>query len=160
MPPELHTFLITALASIAVWRCIVWVRDAPVPEEPWGQEIDRQLQDDTAQPVCPRCLEPFADTDSWCPHCHITLNPWVNLDPYLFMFSVGELLRNGVSERFRIRPLIVIGYFIVPFAIGVGYFISPTVSRFSLVVVLLYWFRFCRHLQELDLCQTPGANSS
>jgi hypothetical protein len=49
--------------------------------------------------------------------------------PFLNVFSEGEVLRNGVGGRFRNRPLIVIGYFLI--TLGIFPILAP-----------IYWLSF------------------
>jgi len=55
--------------------------------------------------------------------------------PYLQVFSEGEVFRNGTSGRFRNRPLILFGYFLI--TLGTFSFLAP-IYWFSL---LLNWKR-------------------
>ena len=68
--------------------------------------------------------------------------------PYVYIFSHGEVLRAGVTERLRRSPLIVIG------------FILLSLSLFA-VVAPIYWFFLFKNLRhgskaELDV---PPANA-
>ena len=53
--------------------------------------------------------------------------------PYLNAFSQGEVLRNGVFDRMRASPLILVGYLLVSLK---GY----------LVFAPVYWFFLARNL--------------
>jgi hypothetical protein len=43
--------------------------------------------------------------------------------PYVQVFSEGEVFRNGTSGRFRNRPLILTGYFLI--TLGTFPFLAP-----------------------------------
>jgi len=105
------------LALAVLWRFIAWIRDAPRTPDPWDAEVDRQLHDPDIQQICHRCLTP-QEPDAWfCRYCGAAVGPYNNLMPFLNVFSEGEVLRNGVGGRFRNRPLIVIGYFLLTLTI-------------------------------------------
>jgi len=105
------------LALAVLWRFIAWIRDAPRTPDPWDAAVEEELKDPDIQQVCHRCLTP-QEPDAWfCKHCGASVGPYNNLMPFLYVFSEGEVLRNGVGGRFRNRPLIVIGYFLLTLAI-------------------------------------------
>ena len=106
------------LLTLAVlWRFITWIRDAPRTPDPWDAEVEQQLQDPDVQQICHRCLTP-QEPDAWfCKHCGAAVGPYNNLMPFVNVFSEGEVLRNGIGGRFRNRPLIVIGYFLLTLTI-------------------------------------------
>ena len=47
---------IGGLGMAALWKLIVWVRDAPVKPDPWDAEVEQQLL--AAAEACPRCSTP------------------------------------------------------------------------------------------------------
>ena len=101
------------LALALFWRLIAWIREAPRTPDPWDAEVEQELQDPDLQQICHRCMTP-QEPDAWfCKHCGAAVGPYNNLMPFLYVFSEGEVLRNGVSDRLRKRPLIVIGYFLL-----------------------------------------------
>jgi hypothetical protein len=53
--------------------------------------------------------------------------------PYVQVFSEGEVFRNGTSGRFRKRPLILIGYFLM--TLGMFPIFAP------IYLLLLNWKR-------------------
>jgi hypothetical protein len=55
--------------------------------------------------------------------------------PYVQVFSEGEVFRNGTSGRFRKRPLILIGYFLMTLVT------FPIFAPFYLLSLLLNWKR-------------------
>ena len=55
--------------------------------------------------------------------------------PYVQVFSEGEVFRNGTSGRFRNRPLIMIGYFLI--TLGTFSFLAP-----------IYWFSLLLNLKR------------
>jgi hypothetical protein len=55
--------------------------------------------------------------------------------PYLHIFSQGEVLRNGVTERIQINALTVGGYLLISLS---GY----------VVFAPLYWFFLFRNLRQ------------
>jgi len=95
---------------------IVWVRDAPLKPDPWDDETERKLADPETAETCPHCSAPQSPTAWFCPNCGRAVGPYNNLMPFVNVFSEGEVLRNGVTGRFRNRPLIIIGYLLISLA--------------------------------------------
>ena len=129
---------IGGLALVALWKLVVWIRDAPVRPDPWDGEVENQLQ--TAPEICPHCSTPQPPTAWFCEHCGRAVGPYNNLMPYLQIFSEGEVFRNGASGQFRRRPLILIGYFLLGF--GMLSFLAP-----------IYWFSLLSNLRSPETTQ-------
>jgi hypothetical protein len=55
--------------------------------------------------------------------------------PFVNVFSEGEVLRNGTTDRFRNRPLVLIGYLLI--TLGINPFIAP-----------IYWFFLLSNLKR------------
>ena len=106
------------LMIAALWRLVVWVRDAPRTPDPWDAEVEQKLQEPETQEVCHHCSTPQPPAAWFCSHCGRAVGPYNNLMPYVQVFSEGEVLRNGVSGRFRNRPLVTIGYLLIALAIN------------------------------------------
>jgi len=56
--------------------------------------------------------------------------------PYVYIFSQGEVLRNGVTDRLRASPLTIIGYLI--YSLGNYFIFAP-----------IYWYFFFNNLRRL-----------
>jgi hypothetical protein len=123
------------LALAVLWRLIVWIREAPQTPDPWDAEVEQKLQDPETQQVCHRCLTPQEPGAWFCKRCGTAVGPYNNLMPFLNVFSEGEVLRNGVGGRFRNRPLIVIGYFLI--TLGIFSFFAP-----------IYWLSLLLNLKR------------
>lgn len=119
----------------AMWRLIVWVREAPVRPEPWGAEIEKLLSEPDAVEVCPHCLTEQSSTAWFCDKCGRAVGPYNNLMPYVMVFSQGEVFRNGVDGRVRSSPLTIIGYLIY------------SLASYA-VFAPLYWIFFFKQLQR------------
>jgi hypothetical protein len=134
------------MAVLAAWvirAFIVWVREAQPKPDPWGSEVDQLLKDDLLPRTCPRCSAPHEDTAWFCPECGAAVGDYNNCNPYLGAFSLGEVLRTGTFGRFKISPLVVLGYVVWPVAIpisGLGCLYAP-----------VYWTLFA-----LNLLGTPA----
>src|ERR1035437_1638902 len=109
------------------WRLVVWVRDAPTRPDPWDAETEQKLSEPEAVEVCHHCFTPQPTTAWFCEHCGSAVGPYNNLMPYVCIFSQGEVLRNGVHGRFRNKPVVLIGYFLI--SIGILALLAP-----------VYWF--------------------
>jgi len=123
------------LAVAALWRLIIWVRDAPVTPDPWDAEVEKEIKEPEAQEICPHCSTPQSSGAWFCPHCGRAVGPYNNVMPYLQVFSEGEVFRNGASGQFRNRPFILFGYFLVT----MGTF--PLFAPIYLLSLLLNWNR-------------------
>jgi len=126
---------IGGLLIAALWRLIVWVREAPVKPDPWDAEVEQKLSEPDAAEICPHCSTPQPPTAWFCRHCGKAVGPYNNLMPFVNVFSEGEVLRNGTTGRFRNRPLVLIGYFLI--TLGINPFFAP-----------IYWFFLLLNLKR------------
>ncbi len=121
------------LILFALWRLIVWVRDAPTSPDPWDAGIEKNLAEPEAVEVCPHCLTDQSSTAWFCKKCGSAVGPYNNLMPYVQVFSQGEVFRNGVAGRFRNRPLILTGFILISLS---TYFVFAPVYLFFLLTNL------------------------
>ena len=91
-------------------RLVAWVRDAPVTLDPWDAETEKKLSAPETEQTCPHCSTPQTSVAWFCPHCGTAVGPYNNLMPFICAFSIGEVLRNGVSGRLRRSRIIIVGY--------------------------------------------------
>lgn len=119
------------LAFAGLWGFVIWIRNAPITPDPWDAEVEQQLSEPEAVEVCPHCLTEQPPTAWFCARCGSAVGPYNNLMPYVQIFSEGEVFRNGTSGRFRNRPLILIGYFLI--TLGTFPFLAP-IYLFSLLL--------------------------
>lgn len=129
----LTAFVLLAICAIAIYTFILWVIDAPSTADPWGKEVEEVMNRDDAVPVCHHCFTPQSHNGWFCPECGAVVGPYCNYMPYLYIFSEGEVLRAGVMERIRRRPLIVLGY--IAFSLGMFAVAAP-----------IYWFFLFKNL--------------
>lgn len=118
-----------------LWRLIGWIRDAPVRPDPWNAEVEQRLADPEIREVCRHCSTPQEPGAWFCENCGSAIGPYNNLMPYLNVFSEGEVFRNGVTDRFRNKPVILIGYFLI--SLGSYAFFAP-----------IYWFFLLSNLKR------------
>ena len=122
------------IAAVFFWRLIVWVRDAPVTPDPWDAATEEKLSAPEIEQTCHHCSTP-QKSDAWfCPHCGSAVGPYNNLMPFVCVFSMGEVLRNGVASKTRSNPLIIVGYVI--YSLGNYLTFAP-----------LYWVLFFTNLR-------------
>ena len=100
----------SGLVLVGLWRLFVWIRDAPSTPNPWSVEIEESLQQADATPICHRCLTPHQTDARFCEHCGSAVGTYNNLMPFIYIFSQGEVLRNGVTDKLRANPLTIVGY--------------------------------------------------
>ena len=86
-----------------------------------------------ATPVCPHCQCPHETTQWFCPEGGRAVGDYNNLSPYLYIFSLGEVLREGTSGHFRKSWFTIAGFLLVSFA---EYF----------VLAPIYWFFLFRNV--------------
>ena len=131
----LVALVILGILGVAIYGLVLWLMEAKRAPDPWGDEIDKALDQDDAVPLCHHCLTPQQHNGWFCPECGATVGPYCNYLPFVYLFSQGEVLRAGVTERFRRSPLIVIGFVLVSLAICA--FAAP-----------VYWFFLFKHLRQ------------
>jgi hypothetical protein len=133
----LAVLVILGIVAMAIYRFVLWVIEAPHTQDPWGEEIEEAVRHEEAVPLCHHCLAPQEHNGWFCPECGAVVGPYCNYMPYIYVFSEGEVLRAGVTERFRRTPIITIGYVLF------------SLSTF-LVAAPIYWFFLFRHLRRND----------
>jgi len=132
---ELVAFVILAILGVAIYQLVQWLKEAKRTADPWGDEIDKALDEDDAVPLCHHCLTPQHHNGWFCPECGATVGPYCNYLPFVYIFSQGEVLRAGVTERIRRSPLIVIGLVLL------------SLTMFA-IAAPFYWFFLFRHLRH------------
>jgi hypothetical protein len=120
---------IGGLVAVFCWRFLVWIRETPVTPDPWDAETEKKMSEPETSQACHHCSTPLTPTAWFCPHCGSAVGPYNNLMPYVQIFSEGEVYRNGMNQRFRNRPLVVIGYSLI---------IAPFIST----AFLYFYFAF------------------
>jgi hypothetical protein len=125
---------IGGMVALLFWRVIVWVREAPAQPDPWDAETDKKLSEPETTQACHHCSTPQNSSDWFCPHCGSAVGTYNNLMPYVMIFSEGEVLRNGIHQRFRNRPLVITGFALM--ALGMNPFLIPV-----LVILLVRTLR-------------------
>ena len=98
---------------VAAIRGFLWFWNVTPKPDPWGPEIDLQLEDPQTLPVCHHCLAPHAHTNWFCPECGAAVGDYNNWNPYLYIFSLGEVLRAGTFGKTQRTWLTVLGYLIL-----------------------------------------------
>lgn len=135
---------VTVLLLAALGQLIRWVRAATPKPDPWGAEVEAALQSEDATPICHRCLTPHSELAWFCGHCGSAVGTYSNLMPFVYVFSQGEVFRNGVTDKFRVSPLLITGYLLYSL---ISYAIFAP----------LFWYFFLKNLQRQKE-QTPAAS--
>jgi hypothetical protein len=107
--PEI-VFIATVVVGLVVGRVIKWIKDVTPAPDPWSDEVDQMVHEADAVPVCHKCLTPYSENDWFCEQCGSAIGSYNTLNPYLSIFSIGEMLRSGTSEKIKLNLLTVIGY--------------------------------------------------
>src|SRR6478609_6375269 len=92
---------IVGMVAVGGWFFVRRFLNSPKPAEPWGIEVTEALESGEATPLCHRCLSPHDELVNFCPVCGATVGQYTNLLPYLYIFSIGDLLRVGTRTPFR-----------------------------------------------------------
>lgn len=145
--PNVYVAEMAVIGMVAVfaWRLFVWLRESPRTPDPWDEATEKRLAEPDAVEVCHHCFTPLTSDRWFCEHCGAAVGPYNNLMPFIYVFSEGEVLRNGVSEKLRPRPLIIVGYLLL--SVSVYLFFAP-----------IYWFFLFRNLMRRKA--EPGPTSS
>ena len=128
------------LVTIRVWT---WFRAGTARPDPWDGDVAYAIEAESAEPLCYHCLAPQKEIRWFCPECGTAVGPYNNYDPYLGVFSEGQLLRTGVLDQLPRRALIIVGYVILPFA-------------FFAIFAPIYWYFLFRNLSQ---SRTPPIES-
>jgi hypothetical protein len=139
LAPELIAIATGAcLLWFAFRQLIRWIQAAPLKPEPWGQEVEEEINRPDATPVCHKCFAPHSDAAWFCEKCGSAVGTYNNLMPYVCVFSEGEVLRNGVNERLRVNALTIVGYLVY----SLNYLIVVP-------LVPVYWFFLFKNLARI-----------
>jgi hypothetical protein len=137
---NVHTvavLVVLGVLGLAIYRFVLWVIEAPRTVDPWGNEIEEEVNREEAVPLCHHCLAPQEHSGWFCPECGATVGPYCNYMPYIYVFSQGEVVRAGVTERMRRSPLITTGLVLLP------------LCMFALAAPI-YWFFLFKNLGRSD----------
>ena len=136
--------VILGVFGMAVYRLVLWIMQAPRTGDPWGKETEEAINQQEAVPVCLHCLTPQEHNGWFCPECGATVGPYCNYMPYIYIFSQGEVLRSGVTERIRRSRFIILGF--VLFSLGMVAVAAP-----------IYWFFLFKNLRRsnVEVMETP-----
>ena len=141
---KLLVWVVTGLATVAIYRLVVWVQTAPVTPDPWGDLVETETAGEVSQTLCWRCLEPVDEGRDFCAHCGLSVGPCTNLSPYLYLFALGDGLRTGTSGQFVVKPLTVAGFLLLS---ACQYFIFAPI----------FWVFLARNISRIhqDASQLP-----
>ena len=127
---NIEVLVILGIGAAALYRLWIWLREAPCTPDPWGPEVGGALEDPESLPLCPHCLTPQEHIGWFCPECGSTVGQYSNCLPAVYIFSIGEAFRRGITERIRCNLLLITGYVLV------------TLSYFSLLAPIAWIFLF------------------
>ena len=125
-----------------IWSGIRWLKKIPLSPDPWDAEIAAEIDSPNCTPLCNHCLEPHEPSRNFCPNCGAAVGQYINVMPYLYVFSIGHVLRIGTTERFKRSPVVVLGFLLM----SLGYY-----SLFAPI----YWIKFFLHAVKMDRPPMP-----
>lgn len=140
---SLACLVLAGIVAVAAGRLLFRWFQTPVHPDPWETEAETLGDPATAQPLCLHCLQPHPGQAWFCPHCAAPVGEYNNYNPYLYIFSVGELLRTGTSGRYRRNWFTVAGFAVL----GVTEFV---------ILAPLYWRMVALNLRR-QTASTPPA---
>jgi hypothetical protein len=109
---KIGTFLLLIFVPIVLYRFIVWLMGAKRTPDPWGPEVEQELNSPESLPVCPHCLTPQEHNGWFCPQCGSTVGQYGNYLPFVYTFTIGDALRSGAG-RAKSSFLLTLGYVLV-----------------------------------------------
>jgi len=147
---QIATLAILGIVIAAVAYFIRWMFAGPVSPDPWDETIAAAVRDGDAQPVCHRCFTEHAETVCFCSQCNAAVGEYNNYLPFEYLFSEGEVLRNGTFLRLP-RSFLVIGGYLL-FSTAVCFIFAPV---FCLIFAPIYWFFLFRNVLRPAPLQVP-----
>jgi ribosomal protein L40E len=141
------------LLLAGLWRLIAWVREAPPKPDPWDADVERKLEEPDSVEVCHHCLTRQPPNAWFCEHCGSAVGPYNNWMPYIHIFSIGEVLRNGVMDKLHPNVLTISGYLLLSVNFLFVNIVRPHITSLGFVLLnftalLLYWFFLFKNLKR------------
>lgn len=133
-----HEWQRRGLGKVLIDRARAWAKSFKAPD-PWSDDLDAAVRAPDAVPVCHRCMTPCELAVFFCPTCGSAFGPYNNILPFIRIFSLGEVLRSGLSPTARFTRLTVPGY------IAVGMNGLWFLSAFYYVRLIMNYVRIGRH---------------
>lgn len=131
------TLAICGLIAAAIYGFCQWVLASPRNPDPWGDDIEREVEEGETVPLCPHCLAPQAHNGWFCPECGSTAaGQYGHYLPGVYIFSFGEVLRAGVEWPGRWTLLVATGS-----ALAAFYPLSG--------LALIYWLFLLAHRSRI-----------
>jgi hypothetical protein len=110
---QLLPLVVIIALGVVVWLFTEWIHRATLTPEPWGSELDQAIENEEVPPVCPHCSATYSEADYFCPACGESVGCYNNYSPYLYIFSMGDVLRRGTSEKIQVNAFTVTGYLVL-----------------------------------------------
>jgi hypothetical protein len=112
---QMLPLVVSVALVVGIWLLIKWLTGGRVKPEPWGMDVEARLQNEELPPTCPHCSATYSEADYFCPGCGESAGQYNNYSPYLYIFTLGDLLRRGTSERFQANWVTITGYLLLSF---------------------------------------------
>lgn len=133
---RLGVLVLITITSVAAYRLFRWIQHLPVPPDPWDEQTARDLESAPLTEVCPKCSQPHPREHNFCEHCGAAIGAYNNVMPYVYLFSEGEVLRTGVTGKFRVNALTIGGFLIYSLMC-------------YLIFAPIYWYLLLRNIRRL-----------
>jgi hypothetical protein len=129
----LFGYVLVGIAVIALIALIRWLFSGSRKADPWDEQINASIDSPESEPTCHRCFHEHSELVHFCPHCGAAVGVCNNLLPFEYLFSEGEVLRNGTTLKTR-RSVPVLGGYLL-FSLAVYSIFAP-----------VYWFFLFRNV--------------
>jgi hypothetical protein len=129
---QLVPVVVILITCAGVWLFLQWLWSGSARPDPWGAELDEALQAEELPPTCFHCSATYSPLDRFCPACGSSVGAYNNYSPYLYIFSLGEALREGSFGKLRPDWVSVAGYFLLSLSMSL---LAP-----------LYWVQLFKNL--------------
>lgn len=114
-----------------------WLRQLPVPPDPWDAEVAESLESPDVSPVCHKCSQPQPQGQTFCEHCGCAVGDYNNCMPYVYLFSEGEVLRTGSGGKFRVNAVTIAGFLLYSLTC-------------YLIFAPVYWYLLYKNIRRIE----------
>lgn len=130
---------ILVVLCFAIYRFIQRIRRLVPRPDPWGEDVQAAVCDESALPVCHRCFTEHEPSTAFCPKCGTAVGAYNNIMPWVQVFSEGEVLRNSLFDRLRVNFLTIAGFFVFTLALGM-------ITGLGLILMPFLWAMFLKNI--------------
>ena len=127
------------VVGFGIYRFVERFRRLIPRADPWSDEVQAAVCDESDVPVCHRCLTEQEANTLFCPKCGTAVGEYNNILPWVQVFSEGEVLRNSLFDRLRVNIVTIAGFFVFTIALGV-------ITGIGLILMPFMWVMFVKNI--------------